>query len=247
MIMKFLYPIKELNRTTTLHIYLPDDYDGYAAAYPVMYMLDGHNLFYDEEATFGKSWGLKEFLDRYDKEFIVVGIECDHEGNNRLAEYCPYEVKNTFLGTIEGKGKIFMDWLVHDLKPYIDHHFRTYAFREATGIGGSSMGGLMAYYALIRYNKVFSKAACLSPSLILCPHELEEEAQEDWIHPDTRMYLSIGTKEFETDQEVLFAYLNHFARIASPALSSIYIVPGGMHNEKSWEEQNQAYFDYLWK
>lgn len=247
MIMKLPYTIEPLDRTTTLHIYLPEDYDEVQTAYPVMYMFDGHNLFQDEEATFGKSWGLKEFLEQYDKEFIVVGIECDHEGNNRLSEYCPYSLKNTFLGTIEGKGKIFMDWLVNDLKPYIDQHFRTYPFREATGIGGSSMGGLMAYYALVRYNKVFSKAACLSPSLLLCKERLEEEVQEDWIHPDTRMYLSIGTQEFEADQDRLFDYLNHFARIARPALSSIHIIPGGLHNEKSWEAQNKAYFDYLWK
>lgn len=52
-------------------------------------MLDGHNLFVDQEATYGKSWNLDAFLAGYDKPFIIVGLECDHRGNNRLNEYAP--------------------------------------------------------------------------------------------------------------------------------------------------------------
>lgn len=61
--------ITPLGLQRRLHIYLPDDYYQSKETYPVMYMFDGHNLFYDEDATYGKSWGLKEFLDQYDKKF----------------------------------------------------------------------------------------------------------------------------------------------------------------------------------
>ena len=83
----FNYSPKGKNRT--LHIYLPDDYESSGASYPVMYFFDGHNLFFNEDATYGKSWGLKEFLDGWHRKLIVIGIECGHEGEERMAEYMP--------------------------------------------------------------------------------------------------------------------------------------------------------------
>ena len=89
-----IYIPKGKNRP--LHIYLPDDYTNGMDRYPVLYMFDGHNLFSDEDATYGKCWGLKEFLDGWDQKLIVVGIECGHEGDERLSEYLPYKAT---LGT----------------------------------------------------------------------------------------------------------------------------------------------------
>ena len=80
----FWYWPNQANRT--LHIYLPDEYNFTEERYPVMYMFDGHNLFYDSDATYGKSWGLKDFLDHWDKKIIIVGMECSHEGDQRLSE-----------------------------------------------------------------------------------------------------------------------------------------------------------------
>ena len=57
-----------------IHIYLPDDYKEGQDCYPVMYFFDGHNLFYDSHATYGKCWGLKEFMDRWDKPMILLGF-----------------------------------------------------------------------------------------------------------------------------------------------------------------------------
>ena len=114
----------------TLHIYLPGQYDASDERYPVMYFWDGHNLFYDSDATYGKSWGLREFLDGWTKDMIVVGIECSHEGNHRLDEYCPYDAN--LLGIdIEGEGDKTLDWVTESLKPYIDSRFRTWPSREA--------------------------------------------------------------------------------------------------------------------
>ena len=80
----FIYTPKGTNRP--LHIYLPEGYFESEERYPVMYFFDGHNLFYNEDATYGKSWGLKEFLDGWNKKMIVVGIECGHDGEERLSE-----------------------------------------------------------------------------------------------------------------------------------------------------------------
>ena len=59
----FTYTLNGKNRP--LHIYLPDNYEKSEDKYPVMYFFDGHNLFINEDATYGKSWGMKEFLDTW--------------------------------------------------------------------------------------------------------------------------------------------------------------------------------------
>ena len=102
-----------------LHIYLPDNYDSTDERYPITYFWDGHNLFYDSDATFGKSWGLREFLDGWDKDMIIVGLECSHEGDHRLDEYCPYDA-NLLGKKIRGEGDETLDWVTRSLKPFID-------------------------------------------------------------------------------------------------------------------------------
>ena len=86
------------NKNRPLHIWLPEGYDNSTDRYPVMYFFDGHNLFTDADATFGKCWGLLDFLQSWEKPLIVVGIECGHEGNERLYEYCPYHFRGKFWG-----------------------------------------------------------------------------------------------------------------------------------------------------
>ena len=73
----FIYTPKGTSRK--LHIWLPEGYHHTEERYPVMYFFDGHNLFWDEDATYGKSWGMKEFLEHWKKPMIMVGIECGHE------------------------------------------------------------------------------------------------------------------------------------------------------------------------
>ena len=87
----FNYTPKGTNRP--LHIWLPEDYTTSWEHYPVMYFFDGHNLFSDEEATYRKSWGMKAFLEHWGKKMIIVGIECGHDGQERLSEYLPYPAR----------------------------------------------------------------------------------------------------------------------------------------------------------
>lgn len=243
----FITPF-QLNRT--IHLYLPDDYDYTDERYPVMYMYDGHNLFYDEDATYGKSWGLKDFLDHYDKKIIIVGIECNHEGRERLNEFCPYTLPQSYLGDITGKGEQLMDWVIEELKPYIDQHYRTIPFRECTGIAGSSMGGLMALYTVIKYNQYFSKAACLSSAIGICQYQLHNELSHADISPDTRVYMSHGKREtrgkehLENIQRLLSSFYSEFVKRGSACYINI---TNGKHNEASWEKENLTYMDFLWK
>lgn len=92
-------------------------------------------------------------------------MECSHTGNNRIKEYCPYHIYSRITGRVEGTAQQTMDRLISVVKPYIEKNYRTWAHREATAIGGSSMGGMISLYAILRYNYWFSKAACVSPAV----------------------------------------------------------------------------------
>ena len=154
------------------YIYLPETYEkNPEKRYPVMYMFDGHNVFLDEDATYGKSWGMNKFMEESKKELIVVGVECNRFGE-RFNEYAPVTYQNKEHGFIKGKGRLYMNWLINELKPYIDANYRTLTDRKNTIIAGSSMGGLMALYGVTCYNKIFQRAAILSPSLWVDPSKL---------------------------------------------------------------------------
>ena len=250
----FLYSPKGENRT--LHIYLPRDYHDSEQRYPVMYFFDGHNLYHDQDATYGKSWGLEAFLDRWSKDMIVVGLECSHRGNDRLDEYSPYTFPMGHWGMVHGMGNETMDWIVSQVKPMIDREYRTYPFREATGIAGSSMGGLMSLYAAAAYNRFFSKAACLSSTITPCFAQMAREILAHRLNADTRVYLSWGTEEAGgTNDDPQRDYDSHTARcnLAMEALlrqqnvsTRLYCQRFGNHCEADWEKQVPVFMNYLW-
>ena len=238
-----IYTPKGKNRP--LHIYLPDDYLSGMDRYPVLYFFDGHNLFSDDDATYGKCWGLKDFLDRWDHKLILVGIECGHEGDERLSEYMPYRpLVTTRFAMYLPRGNKTMEWIVNEVKPMIDRDYRTLPDREFTGIGGSSMGGLMALYAGAHYNHIFSKAACVSSAI-------------STIRPGSKFYLSWGTKEAfgikDATKDDRSSRTYKWNRQAADVLERkgaevmMYCQVGGAHCEADWEKQNPIYMDYLWK
>ena len=128
------------------YIYLPDSY-AYEPErrYPVLYMFDGHNVFFDEHATYGKSWGMKEYMDATETQVIIAAVECNHSPDHgRIKEYSPFSFKDPKLGRIPGLGKKTMDWMVGSFKKEIDAEYRTLPDREHTWISGISMGGPMS-------------------------------------------------------------------------------------------------------
>ena len=182
-------PALPTKKPRRLYVWLPRDYDRSERRYPVLYMFDGHNVFYNSHATYGKSWGMKEYLEKKKAQLILVAVECNHEGYSRLSEYSPWDFSESICGQIEGRGKLTMDWLVNELKSEIDRCFRTLPDREHTLIAGSSMGGLMALYAAVAYNEVFSRAAALSPSLWVSRRSMSELIRSRKLAAPTRIYM----------------------------------------------------------
>lgn len=249
------YPPMGQNRT--LHIYLPDDYGVSQVRYPVMYFFDGHNLFYDSDATYGKSWGLKEFLDGWDKKMIIAGMECGHGENERLSEYLPYHPRFGMFSRFQARGDATFQWIVNDVKPLLDREYRTYGHREATAVGGSSMGGLMSVYGIVKYNHIFSKGACVSSAIGFCMPQLMNDMNRCSIHPDTRAFLSWGTQEAGGLEDIWNvdvkshtyranrAVYNKFE--ACGAIPRLYCQVGGRHCEADWEKQVPELMEFLWK
>ena len=248
-----IYPPTKTSRT--LHIWLPENYAAGKERYPVMYFFDGHNLFFNEDATYGKSWGLKEFLESWFKDMILVGIECSHVGQDRLSEYLPYPATGSFA-KFSPLGEATMDWIIQDIKPVIDAEYRTIPFRECTGIGGSSMGGIMALYAAVHYNRWFSKAACVSTAMGFCMPPLMADLQKSTISPDTRVYLSWGTREAWGLEDVWNedttspSYYNNKAVAEAlaecNATAKMHCQVGGGHCEADWEKLVPTFMNFLW-
>ena len=198
MVKKWLITIPQLSGDVQrrCYLYLPDSYmQDPQKRYPVMYMFDGHNVFFDSDATFGKSWGMNRYMTESRKDLIIVAVECNHEGNCRLQEYSPIHFENATLGKIKGRGRVYMNWLVNTLKPEIDAKYRTLPDRLNTIICGSSMGGLMALYGACAYNRYFQRAACLSPSLWVSPGKVLEMVAKSHIRTDTCIYMDYGSQE----------------------------------------------------
>lgn len=242
------YPAYTGPEERRLYVYLPVGYDeNKDKRYPVLYMFDGHNLFDDGDATYGKSWGLRDYLDFTDTQIIVVALECNHNPDNgRLSEYSPYDFEDSVFGPVVGRGNETLDWYVKELKPQIDKNFRTRPQRKYTFISGSSMGGLMSIYAVLRYNRYFSRCAALSPSLWVNYAGLRQLAKRSRLGPDTVVYMDYGSKEmgnwggmsngFPKMAEVLFK---------KRVFVNARIVPHGNHSEANWERQLPFVFETL--
>lgn len=250
----FIYTPNGENRR--LHIWLPEGWRESGERYPVMYFFDGHNMFYDADATYGTSWGMKEFLEGWEKEIIIVGIECSHTGNRRLHEYLPYPASDAFFGPLEVLGNKTLDWIVEEVKPWVDAHFPTWPFRECTAIGGSSMGGLMAIRAVVGYNRWFSKAACVSSAIAFCPEPLMADVWGTQLDPDTRVYLSWGSreawgasdKEHEDPLSDSYRWNHDVARAMERwgCATWVYCQEGAGHCEADWRALVPDFMDFLW-
>lgn len=229
------------------YVYLPEEYDpDDEERYPVLYMFDGHNVFFDEDATYGKSWGMADFLDAVGARLIVAAVECNHEGNGRLEEYTPVSFRDRVFGEVNAKGTIYMDWLVDEFKPYIDANYKTLPGREHTAIAGSSMGGLMSLYAVTAYNRVFSKAAALSPSLWVSKTEILRMLRECPMKKDTVIYMDYGSREManhRSENSAFRAVTDYLIKNGFAVTSRI--VSGGTHTEESWQRQIPVFMQCL--
>jgi predicted alpha/beta superfamily hydrolase len=235
-------------RPRRAYCYVPDAWqEDQSQRYPVLYMFDGHNVFFDADATYGKSWGMLDYMDRTGTPLIIAAVECDQSPDNgRLREYCPYSCEMPGIGKIRGRGKTTMEWFIHDFKPFIDEEFPTLPDRGHTFLGGSSMGGLMTLYGVMAYNKVFSRGAALSPSVWFNTERLDKLLRTARIQTDTVLYMDYGARELGFHPNMA----ERFSQVADILLErkvdlTTRIVPNGNHSEASWEKQIPFFMNTL--
>ncbi len=155
-------------RSRQLRILLPPGYDKSGRQYPVLYALDGQNLFEASTAFGGRHWKIPERLEKMPRRLRAIVVGIDNGGTARLDEYAPYR-----KGRHGGEGDAFAHFLMETVKPFTDHRFRTMPGPETTGIVGSSLGGLLALYTGLKYGQVFGRVGVLSPSLWFNPQVLQ--------------------------------------------------------------------------
>lgn len=238
-----------------IRVYLPPGYDNDASArYPVLYLLDGQNLF-DEKTSFAGEWHADETCDAgiaagRIAPLILVGI--DNAGEKRIDEYTPW--KDAARGG--GGGKRHLARIVRELKPVIDAEYRTLPGPEDTGIGGSSLGGLMTLYAALEMPRTFARFAALSPSLWWADERTAREFEAR--RPvDVRVYADMGTRESRVLQDAdgngaddaidalrrLRDVLER--RLRDPGGLLVVEDEGAIHNEAAWTRRLPGALEFL--
>lgn len=227
----------QLQTSKKIWMYLPHNYETSTKKYPVIYMHDAQNLF-DDKTAFAGEWHVDETLDSLKAEVIIVGIE--HGNEKRLDELTPFP--NEKYGG--GKADAYLDFIVNTLKPHVDTNYRTKSGKMNTAIAGSSLGGLVSYYAVLKYPQIFGKAAIFSPSFWFTNdiYTLTENTKK----LQTKLYFLCGDNESETmvhEMNKMVDLVND-KRCTCMHLTKKVVVAGGKHNEKLWSKEfGKA---YLW-
>ncbi len=236
------FEIPQLNKTRKIWALLPHDYDTSEESYPVLYLQDAQNLF-NENADFG-NWQIDKKLavmsDYGIGKIIIIAVE--HAESERIQEY---NVGKTVLGT--GSGKQYIRFLTDTLKPFVDKTYRTKTDRDSTGIGGSSMGGLVSIFSGLIYPEVFGKMMVFSPSLWVIPKI--KLGFLDFFEPlETRLYLYGGGDESETMVSHITKFQKRLLKresLQGKMKIRLSINMEGKHNEVYWSDEFPKAIEWL--
>ncbi len=230
-------------------VWLPPGYDAPGTRrtrYPALYLHDGQNLF-DGATSFipGQEWGVDETADRLIRAgqiepVIIVGI---YNTPDRIAEYTPTRDKKNRGGGGDSYGK----FLAEDLKPFIDRTYRTKKGPTDTGLGGSSLGGLISLHVGLKHDKTFGKLAILSPSVWWDGRTIVKTVEALPRKPQTKIWLDMGTRESDdglTDARALRDALLQKTWKLGEDLAYLE-ADGAGHNEASWAARVEPILRFL--
>jgi predicted alpha/beta superfamily hydrolase len=233
----------QLNRSRRIWIQLPDNFENNNQTYPVWYMMDGQNTM-DLASSFAGEWQIDESILAMQplscQEAIIIGI--DNGGTHRIDEYSPW-INSTY--NEGGEGAAFVDFLVETLKPYIDASYPTLTDAEHTCIAGSSLGALIATYAMCRHPNVFGRGGMFSPAYWFNP-EIFAYASSHPLSATARIYFVAGTNESDDmvpDMTAMESTIQS-AGIVSP---TTYLIThaDGAHSEWYWRREFPAAYTWL--
>jgi predicted alpha/beta superfamily hydrolase len=242
------FPSRFLRNQRDLIVYLPPVYDAQPQrCFPVLYLHDGQNLF-DGATSFipGMDWHVGQTADQCIHEgrvepLIIVGIY--NAGKQRLGEYTPTRAPK--LGG--GSANRYSKFLLEEVRPFVRSQYRVQEGAENTGIGGSSLGGLVSLYLGLRQPKIFGKIAALSPSVWWNERVILRFAAAAPVQPLPRIWLDIGTREgprivddVERFRDILIS------KGWQPERNLHYErIEGGEHNEAAWARRVGPFLRFL--
>lgn len=244
-----------LRNDRELIVYLPPGYEAnQRKRYPVLYLHDGQNLFDGATSfTFGQEWRVDEAAQSLIgagkiEPLIIVGVY--NAGKDRTNEYTPTQDARHKVG---GKAEHYGRMLVEELKPFVDAKYRTLKYAKHTGLGGSSLGGLVTLYLGLRYPKVFGRLAVVSPSVWFDNNHIVHYVEELPRRPRLRIWLDTGTNEGGSAAEAQQTVAN--ARLLRETLTkkgwklgkdlSYVEGEGAEHNEQAWAARVEPMLKFL--
>lgn len=242
--------------TRYLRVWLPPGYDAPENAgrhYPVFYLNDGQNLFEASTAFGGVEWQVDETADRLIRAgaippLIVVGV--DNTGKDRIREYMPHRSMHPMMVRVQGK--YYPDFLMKEVMPFVEGQYRVATGPEQTGIGGSSLGALIALHTVIARPGDFGRLLLESPSLWASQRQLIKESRAVRIWPE-RIFLGVGTAEAGVAERsrTVVDDVRELAAIMRRAVLSekrlrLEVRDGAGHNEGAWAERFPEALKFLY-
>jgi predicted alpha/beta superfamily hydrolase len=241
--------------TRFLRIWLPpgyDDEENQGKHYRVIYLNDGQNLFESISSFNGVEWQVDETADRLIHEgvvapMIIVGI--DNAGKDRFREYMPHRSMHPMMLRVQGRR--YPDFLMKEVMPFVERNYRVATGPENTGLGGSSLGALIALYTAIVRPGVIGRLLIESPSLWVSNRQTIKESRTVRIWPE-RIFLAAGTAEAgdaERSRTVVDDVRELAAIVRRAVLSEkrlrLVIRDGAGHNESAWAERFPEALQFL--
>jgi enterochelin esterase-like enzyme len=227
-----------------LRVWLPPGYEEAAnngEHYPVLYLNDGQNLFEAATSFTHVEWQVDETADRLIRAgtippMIIVGL--DNAGKDRIREYMPH--RSLQLITLRAQGNRYPKFLIHEVMPFIASNYRAATEPENTGLGGSSLGALIALYTASVCPGVFGRLLLESPSLWVANRQAIKESRKVERWPE-RVFLGVGTAELgrkDRDQSVVDDVRELAGILRRRGLDDkrlrLVIEDGATHHESAW-------------
>lgn len=236
-----------LEHEHTVVVFLPPGYGEGGRRFPVLYLHDGQNVF-DRATSVGEEWRVDETAHELIEKgeiapLIVVGVY--NTGVHRIDEYAPTRDEEKGGG---GRADDYGRMLVQELKPFIDGEYATLPSAASTGLGGSSLGGLLTMYLGLRYPTVFSRLAVMSPSVWWDDRMILREVEALPGRSAQRIWLDSGTNEGEetiANTRALRDALLAKGWVEGKDLA-YHEAEGGEHNERSWSERVPMMLKFLY-
>jgi predicted alpha/beta superfamily hydrolase len=234
-----------------IRVLLPNHYFNSNDRYPVIYMHDGQNLFFDCESFSGVSWGIYETLSKLNlSDLIVVGID---NSDQRTSEYAPWKIskKIKYDQNIGGLGDQYADFVVNTLKPKIDETYRTKIGPSDTMIAGSSLGAYISCYIGFKYPDLFGIIGSFSLASWFNEKKFLDHLKSKTLNENQRYFVSIGRFESSSNDVKNFnqIYLKNSQNLVDTlnkkGIKDIYhLVTDDTHHESAWRSAFETFI--LW-